>query len=49
MKGNVVGEQKMPSKYHQLVEKFNGQNLSSSCVMHLINFNYMDSVMQALI
>ena len=49
MEGNVVGEQKIPSKYHQLVEKFNGQNLSSSCVMHLINFNYMDSVIRALI
>ena len=45
----MVEEQKISSKYHQLVEKCNGQNLSISCVMRLIDFNYMDSVMSALV
>ena len=44
---NVVGKKKISSKFHQLVEKCNSLHVSISCVVQIINFNYMDSVMPA--
>ena len=44
---NVVGKQKISSKYHQLVEKCNSLRVLISCVMQLIDFDYMDNVMPA--
>ena len=41
---NVVGKQKISSKYHQLVEKCNRLYVSISCVVQLIGFNYLDSL-----
>ena len=32
-KKNVIGKQKISSKYHQLVKKCNSQNVSISCVV----------------
>ena len=42
---NTVGKQKIRSKYHQLVEKCNRLHVSISCVIQLVGFNYMVSVM----
>ena len=36
---NVVGKQKISSKYHQLVEKCNSLHVSISIVVQLIDFN----------
>ena len=46
---NVVGKQKISSKYHQLVEKCNSPHISIRCVMQLIDFNKIGSVIPALI
>ena len=39
---------KKSSKYQQLVEKCNSQQISINCVVQLINFNGMDIAMPAL-
>ena len=36
---NVVGKQKISSKYSQLVEKCNSLLVSISCAVQLINFS----------
>ena len=46
LKENVVEKQRISSKYDQLVEKCNSLHVSISCVVQLIDFNYM-SVMPA--
>ena len=38
-KSKKVGKQEIPSKYHQLVEKYNSLHVSISCVMQIIDFN----------
>ena len=43
LKENVVEKQRISSKYDQLVEKCNSLHVSISCVVQLIDFNYMDS------
>lgn len=35
---NKLGKQETPSKYHQLVVKFNGLRVSIYCVVQLIDF-----------
>ena len=45
---NVVGKQKIFSKYHQLVEKCNSKHVSISFEVQPIDFNKMDSVMPVL-
>ena len=44
---NVVGKQKISSKYNQLTEKCKSLHVSISCVLQLIDFHKMDSVMPA--
>ena len=36
---NVVGKQKISSKYHQLIEKCNSLHVSISCVVQLFDFS----------
>ena len=38
-KKDAVGKQKIPSIYHQFVEKCNSLYVSISCVVQLIDFN----------
>ena len=38
---------KISSKYHQLVQKCNRLHVSISCVIQLIDFSEMDSVIPA--
>ena len=45
---SMKGKQEISSKYHQLFKKCNSQYISISCVVQLIDFNQMDSVMPAL-
>ena len=43
-----IKKQKICSKYHQLFQKCNSLHVSISCDVELIDFNNMDSIMQAL-
>ena len=38
-KKNVIGKQKISSKYNQLIEKCNSLHVLISCVVQLIDFN----------
>ena len=44
---NVIEKQEASSKYHLLVERCNSQHVSVSCLVKLVDFNKMNSVMSA--